>query len=288
MSWVAPRQAALLRRSWTDHLLEPRALLVLAVLGMLCVLCLFALDAMAQGQPVQERVPVWRAVLNWTPLILLGPPGNLGGFALNVLISALAMLVGTFAGVLLGVLQLARSRYLRLPAWAVTQFFRNSPWLVLLFFVMLLMPFELRFGGARIAVPDWLKAVFGLALPVMANLSEVTRGAIQSIPSGQRESADALGLSARQTALHVILPQCVKRMTPPWMNWYALVTMATPLVSIVGVNDAVTLTRDALAAAGRTDLLIPMYLWLLVWFAAYCYPIALLTQRLERRFALAG
>ena len=287
MSWVAQRHAVN-GRSWTDRLLDPRALLVLAAMGLMCVLGLFALDALALSAAPQERVPVWRAILNWTPLILMGPPGKLGGFALNVLISLMAMLIGTAAGVLLGVLQLAPSRYVRVPAWVITQFFRNSPWLVLLFFVMLLMPFELRFGGTRILVPDWLKAVLGLALPVMANISEVTRGAVQSIPSGQRESADALGLSGSQTALHVILPQCVKRMTPPWMNWYALVTMATPLVSIVGVNDAVTLTRDALAAAGRTDLLIPMYLWLLVWFAAYCYPIALLTQKLERRFALAG
>ena len=43
----------------------------------------------------------------------------------------------------------------------------------------------------------------------------------------------------------IILPQCVKRMTPPWMNLYAILTMATPLISIVGVSEAMTLTGES-------------------------------------------
>ena len=61
----------------------------------------------------------------------------------------------------------------------------------------------------------------------------------------------------------VILPQCVKRMTPPWMNLYAILTVATPLTSVVGVSEAMTFTGDILSSEGRTELLIPMYLYLL-------------------------
>ena len=255
-----------------------------AAVAVGAVLFISVAHAMATAAP--DQLGIWHQVWGWTPLILFGPPGVLGGMTLNILISFLAMVIGTMTGVFLGILQLAPARIVRRTAWGVTQFFRNSPWLVLLFFAMLLLPFELRFGGLRMPVPDWLKATLGLALPVMANLSEVTRGAIRSIPEGQWESCEALGLTRFQTYSRVILPQCVKRMTPSWMNWYALLTMATPLVSIVGVSDAVALTRDALAASGRSDLLIPMYLWLLLWFGLYCYPIALWTQRLERRFAV--
>ncbi len=87
-----------------------------------------------------------------------------------------------------------------------------------------------------------------------------------------------------QTLRMVILPQCVKRMTPPWMNLYAILTVATPLTSVVGVSEAMTLTGDILSSEGRTELLVPMYLYLLAWFFAYCYPIARATVRLERRF----
>ena len=77
-------------------------------------------------------------------------------------------------------------------------------------------------------------------------------------------------------------------MLPPWMNLYAILTMATPIVSIVGVTEAMTLTGQVLAAEDRPDLLIPMYLYLLCWFFAYCYPIAVATGRLERRYAVKG
>jgi len=73
---------------------------------------------------------------------------------------------------------------------------------------------------------------------------------------------------------------------PSWMNLYAVLTMATPLVSIIGISDVMTLTRAALSAEGRVDLLIPMYLYILCWFFIYCYPISAATRRFERRFAV--
>ena len=73
---------------------------------------------------------------------------------------------------------------MRGTSWVVVQFFRNAPWLVLLFFVMYLLPFEFHVGGVTIPFPDWIKATLGLALPIMANMAEIVRGAVQSIPTG--------------------------------------------------------------------------------------------------------
>ena len=120
----------------------------------------------------------------------------------------------------------------------------------------------------------------------MANISEIVRGAINSIPTSQWELAESLAFTRSQTMWMIILPQCVKRMTPPWMNWYQILAMATPLISILGVNDCLRLTRDALSAEGRSEYLIPMYLWIMSWFFVYCYPIARWTIRLERRWAV--
>jgi polar amino acid transport system permease protein len=159
---------------------------------------------------------------------------------------------------------------------------------VLLFYAMLLLPFEVQLLGLRVALPGWLKSVIGLSLPVMANVAEIVRGGVQSIPLGQWESAEALAFSRRQTLWRIILPQAAKRMIPPWMNLYAILTMATSLISIVGVQDGVSLTRAALVAEGRTELFMPMYLMLLLMFFSYCYPIARLTATLERRFAVKG
>ncbi len=229
------------------------------------------------GAAQQASVP--DILLKWTPVLLKG-------FGFNVLISILSMAIGTVLGVGLGILQVSPVTATRRTAWLITQFFRNSPWLVLLFYCILLIPFEISVFGLDIPFPGWVKAVIGLSLPVMAYMSEYMRGAILSIPSGQWESADSLGFTRGQTMREVILPQTVKRLAPSWMNLYAVLTMATPLVSIVGVSDVMTLTRSALAAESRVDLLIPMYLYILSWFFIYCYPISRLTVRLERKFAV--
>jgi len=232
-----------------------------------------------QAQAAPATPGIIATMLKWTPLLLQG-------FALNIAMSFLAMAIGTAVGVPLGLAQISLLAPVRASSWFVTQFFRNSPWLVLLFYCMLLLPFEVRIGHTIVPLPGWLKSTIGLSLPVMANMSELVRGAVRSIPFGQWEAADSLAMSRRQTLWMVILPQCVKRMTPPWMNLYAILTVATPLTSVVGVSEAMTLTGDILSSEGRSELLVPMYLYLLLFFFLYCYPIARATVALEKRFAV--
>jgi polar amino acid transport system permease protein len=248
-------------------------------LGLAFALC--AALAVGEAQAGPGEASILQTLLKWTPLL-----GS--GFALNVLMSVLAMAIGSAAGTLLGLCQISLMPPVRGAASLATQFFRNAPWLVLLFYCMLLLPFEIHVGGVTVPLPGWLKATFGLALPVTANMAEIVRGAVQSIPFGQWESAESLAFTRRQTLWMIILPQCVKRMLPPWMNLYAILVVGTPLCSIVGVNEAMTLTNDALAAEARRELLVPMYLYLLLWFFLYCYPIARWTEALERRFAVDG
>jgi polar amino acid transport system permease protein len=214
----------------------------------------------------------------WAPLLLWG-------FLFNLLISVLSMAAGTIAGVPLGILQISPLRPVARLAWLVTQFFRNAPWLVLLFMCVFLLPFEIRIVGWRIPFPDWVKAVIGFALPAMANVSEIVRGAVLSVPTGQWESAESLGFNRRQTMLQIILPQCVKRMLPPWMNLYSLVTMATVNASVVGVNEMLTITTQVHAAEGsRPDLLAPLYSFSLICFFIYAYPIGKWTEYLEMKY----
>jgi len=248
------------------------AALVLALAAVLIA------PAFAQDAAPEKRTIV-AILLEWTPTLA-------GGFGFNVLISILSMAIGTILGVGLGVLQVSPIRPIRSAAWLITQFFRNSPWLVLLFYCILLIPFQIEIFGTKIPFPGWIKAVIGLSLPVMAYMSEYMRGAILSISTGQWESAESLGFSRRQIMTDISLPQTVKRVLPSWMNLYAVLTMATPLVSIIGVSDVMALTRAALSAEGRVDLLIPMYLYILSWFFIYCYPISAVTRLLERKYSV--
>lgn len=220
----------------------------------------------------------FKTLARWIPFIMKG-------FMLNLVISFSAMAIGTFAGAIMGLMQVSLMAPVRLSSWVLTQFFRNSPWLVLLFCIMFMLPYNIQIGDEVIQIPDWIKATIGLALPIMANISEIVRGAVQSIPTGQWESAESLAFTRRQTMWMIILPQCIRRMIPPWMNWYAILTMATPLCSILGVEEAVRHSQQALEAEGaRPELLMPFYSFLLVIFFVYCYPIARWTIRLEKKF----
>lgn len=221
------------------------------------------------------------ALWRWIPFLLTK------GFLFNIVISLFSMVIGTVLGVVLGLAQISRVRPVRALAWFVTQLFRNSPWLVLLFIVLLALPYEISILGQTIRIPAWMKAVFGLTLPVMANISEIVRGAVISVPLGQWEASESLGFTRGQTLYEIILPQCFKRMIPPWMNWYAILTMATPLCSLLGVEEIITLSRQAMSAEdNQPELLIPFYGFALVLFFAYCYPIARLTIWLERRVSV--
>ena len=253
------------------------AVLLTSRVGVALLVVFCTSVVVAQVQAVSGKPSVIELLVKWTPLLAKG-------FLFNLLISFFAMLVGTLAGVLLGFARISLHRPIRGMSWAVVQFFRNAPWLVLLFFVMFLLPFEFHIGGTTIPFPDWIKATLGLALPIMANVAEIVRGAVQSIPTAQWDAARSLAFSRRETLWKIILPQCVKRMLPPWMNWYAILTMATTLASIVGVSEVMTLTLRITNAEGRTDLLIPIYTYVLLWFFLYCWPISLMTRRLEAKY----
>jgi polar amino acid transport system permease protein len=242
-------------------------------------LILFPFYAQAAGK--FTIVTAFATLVKWIPFLFKS------GFLFNILISMFAMLFGTLAGAALGLSQISKITAIRRSAWFLTQLFRNSPWLVILFIVLLALPFEVVIFGYIISIPDWMKAVFGLSLPIMANISEIVRGAVQSVPTAQWEASESLAFSRQQTLWRIILPQCFKRMIPPWMNWYAILTMATPLCSLLGVEEIITLSRQAMEAENNhPELLVPFYSFALALFFFYCYPIARVTIALERRYAV--
>ena len=227
-----------------------------------------------------QAQPVMSTLISWLPFMLKG-------FGLNLVMSFCAMALATTIGIAMGLLQLSPSKWLSHPARLLTHVFRNSPWLVILFAAMYLMPISFRVQGVQIDIPDWIKATLAFSLPVAANISEILRGAVNSIPRGQWESAQSLAFTNGQTLRWIILPQCIKRVLPPWMNWYALLTLVTPMASILGVKEVLSNAQAAMEAAGaRPEFLFPFYLFLLCLFFCYIYPIALWTKKLERKYAV--
>lgn len=215
----------------------------------------------------------------WFPLLLKG-------FSLNLLISFLAMAVGIFFGVFLGFAQLAKHGLIRNTARTVTLLLRNSPWLVVIFYVMLMMPFEFEMLGVWITVPDWVKAVIAFAFPVAGYMSEIIRGGITSVPTTQWEAADALAYRPSQVMFSIILPQAVRQMVAPTMNLYCSIAMATSLANVVGVQEVMTITQTILTTETRPGLILPAYGLTLILFFVYIFPISLFSRRIEKAWSV--
>lgn len=218
-----------------------------------------------------------RELVAWIPYLA-------SGFSMNILITVCAVTLGTTAGVLLGLMQMAPYWFIRLPAQVYVQIFRNAPALVLIFATTYIFPFEIVLFGNYLPFPDWVKAVIGLAILSSAYIAEITRGAVMSIPTTQWEATRGLGFSRLQALRFVILPQCVRRSLPPWMNVASSMAMGTSLASLVGVHELMHAATDASTAVRRLDFTIIAYVVVMAAFFTLCYPIARLTRRLEQRF----
>lgn len=240
----------------------------LTVLGVASVVAFWT----ATGSTPVVFTHLWK----WLPVMLRG-------LLVNIEISVLAMALGTLVGLLIGALSLSPSKALRTATRWYVQAFRNAPILVLIYFTTYVFPFEIQLVSWTFPFPDWIKVVLGLALPASAVVAEIFRGAIQSIPSAQWEAAQSLAFRRREIFRLIVLPQCVRRMLPPWMNLYASITMSTSLASLVGVHDVVDTAQIASNTVARTDFTILVYFTLLTLFFAYCYPIARATRALERK-----
>ncbi|MBS1154559.1 MAG: amino acid transporter permease [Proteobacteria bacterium] len=255
----------ILKAPWVFPTVSPVALWLVALVAAWAVL----------GQLYADSI---RLLLLWVPHLAKG-------LQMNILTSVLAIGIGTVLGLLVGALELSQARWINTPARWYVQVFRNAPLLVLIFFTTYVFPFEIKIGSIYLPFPDWIKATIGLALPASAHIAEILRGAVQSIPTPQWEASASLAFSRSQTLRWIILPQCVKRVLPPWMNLYAMITMSTTLASLVGVTELLESAKNASNTVNRTDFTILVYLAILTLFFAYCYPITRLTRRLEKKFS---
>jgi polar amino acid transport system permease protein len=242
-----------------------------AILGVLAFGALLWAIAPESG----SRIDTLKQLVEWTPALA-------HGFSLNVLISLGAVTIGTVVGVVAGAIALSRSFAGSIARWSI-QAFRNAPWLVLIYFTTYVFPFEFTVFGTTLPFPDWLKVTLALALPASANIAEIFRGAVASTPTTQWEAAQSLAFSRRQVLVHIVLPQCARRMLPPWTNVYAIITMGTALSSLVGIHDLIDTAQIASSTVARSSFTVLTYVATLVIFFADCYPISRFTRWLERR-----
>lgn len=209
------------------------------------------------------------------PLFVQNLPLLFSALLTTLEVSAAALFIGFFIGVLVASLRLSPTPALRRLGGGYIMVFRGIPLLVQLLFIYYFLP--------RIGLPNispLAAAIIGLALCCGAYIAEILRGGFLAIPNGQLEAAGLLGLSERQMLVRIKVPQAVRMTLPGLINEMILLIKASSLVSVVGLAD---LTRTAQNMAASDYLFIQDYLMLAGFYCLINLPLAWYGSHLERR-----
>jgi polar amino acid transport system permease protein len=193
----------------------------------------------------------------------------------TLLLSLLAFAGGGIAGLLVALARTAPSAWLRRAATGYIQLFQGTPLLMQLFLVF----FGANLFGANIA--PLTSAAIALTLNAAAFLGEIWRGCIQAIPNGQWEAATALGMRHLSRMRYVVLPQAGKLAVAPTVGFLVLLLKSTSLASIIGF---VEVTRAGQIINNVTFRPFLVFGIVAAIYFVLCWPLSLLSQRLERRF----
>jgi polar amino acid transport system permease protein len=150
----------------------------------------------------------------------------LWGLLGTVKIAAISIVLGVVVGLVVALMRMAGNPWLRKPATAFVEFYRNTPPIVHFFWFFYALPIVIG-----ISLDPFVAAVLALSTQSGAFYAEVFRGGIASIERGQWEGAKALGMSYRMAMQRVIVPQALRRMVPPFVDRSFELTKTTALAS---------------------------------------------------------
>ncbi|MEU5401951.1 ectoine/hydroxyectoine ABC transporter permease subunit EhuD [Streptomyces sp. NPDC005963] len=196
----------------------------------------------------------------------------------GLLVTLQALVLGALLAFALGLVWAVAQRsgpaVVRWPVSAVTEFVRNTPLLVQLFFLYYVLP---EWG---LTLSAMMTGVIGLGLHYSTYTSEVYRAGIDGVPKGQWEAATALNLSRRRTWGSVILPQAIRRVAPALGNYVIAMLKDTPMIFVIGVMEMLGQARQF---ASETFLTVEAFTVVGIAFILIAYPASVLMRALERR-----
>lgn len=205
----------------------------------------------------------------------------LGGLWVTVRISLVSVVLSIGLGTLLGLVMTRKNPLIRAVTHIYLKFIFIMPQLVLLFIVF--------FGSATAFGMDLsgeVAAVIVFVLWGTAEMGDLVRGAVISIPKHQYDSAAAIGLEPAQIYRHIIIPQTLRRLIPLAINLVTRMIKTTSLVVLIGVVEVLKVGEQIIDANRLTTPSGALWIYSTVFFLYFivCYPISRLASRLEKRW----
>jgi polar amino acid transport system permease protein len=200
----------------------------------------------------------------------------LKGALVTLEISACAMLLATAIGLLLGLVSVSDLTAVKAVVRVYVYFIRGTPALVQIFLVYFALP---RIG---LELSSFWSGVVALAFNSAGFIAEIVRAGLQSIDAGQSEAALSIGMTTRQTIVYILLPQSLRRITPPLTNEVITLVKTSSLLSVISVFE---LTRTAQVIIAERFVPFELYFALAVYYLVMITALSWASEYLEARLA---
>jgi polar amino acid transport system permease protein len=201
-------------------------------------------------------------------------PNLLEGLLLSVQVTAVCLLFGIPLGLVLALCIQSKSRLARRVAVVVVEVGRGAPALILLQFAYFGLP------SAGLALSSFAAASFALAWSTGAYTSEIIRAGLEAVPHGQKEAAEAVGLTKVDALRFIILPQGLRVALPALLGFSILMLQASSLCFSIALPELVS---QAYTAGSTTFRYLPLLVLAGLLYAAICIPATMAVGVLERR-----
>ena len=206
----------------------------------------------------------------------------LEGLWVAMRISLISIAVSIPLGIIVGALMTVKNMAVKAVFKVYLEVIRIMPQLVLLFLVY--------FGTTRamgINLSGELASIIVFVLWGTAEMGDLVRGALISIPKHQYESSQALGLTKSQTYLYIIIPQPLRRLLPLSINLITRMIKTTSLVLMIGVVEMLKVAQQIIEAnrMSSPNAAFGVFLVVFVLYFLACWPISMLARYLERKWS---
>lgn len=204
------------------------------------------------------------------------------GLWVTLRIALIAMIFSIILGFILGMIMTSKNKVVKLICRIYLEIVRIMPQLVLLFLVY--------FGAAKhlgMNMPGELAAVIVFTFWGTAEMGDLVRSALISIPKHQYESGYGLGLTKLQVFIYIIFPQTIRRLLPSAINLLTRMIKTTSLVVLIGVVEVVKVGKQIIDASRYTasDSALWVYGAIFLMYFAICFPFSRLSAFLEKKLA---
>lgn len=223
-------------------------------------------------------IPITLSIINGFGVLEPVQTNIWGGFLLTLVIASVAIICSFPLGLLLAVGRRSKLPIIKYCCILYIELIRGMPLIMVLFIAQLLLPMFL--GG--IELDNVVRAMIAFTLFSAAYLAENIRGGLQSIPRGQFEAAQALGLNNLKVMVFVILPQALKAVIPAMVGQFISIFKDTSLVAVIGLADFLGMGKKIAANPEYLGKYMELYIVIAFMYFIFCFLMSHVSKHIEK------